>query len=29
MRYLQLLDKDLKQVLWIRLLRRVGTASDT
>ena len=26
---MQLLDKDLKQFLWIRLLRRLGTASDT
>jgi hypothetical protein len=26
---MQLLDKDLKQVLWIRLLRRTGPASDT
>ena len=25
---MQLLDKDLKQILWIRLLRRLGTASD-
>jgi len=29
MRYLQLLDKDLKQILWVRLLRRMGPASDT
>ena len=26
---MQLLDKELKQVLWIRLLRRVGSASNT
>lgn len=26
---MQLLDKELKQVLWIRLLRRLGPASDS